>query len=146
MPSGAEPSADVRMLRMNDPRAAYSVVGGVLGVGDPEGDYKWTTDCAQFEFSGGDLSHSNLYMHYIANGDTLRETGPLKISIEVDGKPFDSFVQSQDGEHEYRHPAAGIVSPPGKTLLVTVRFSPPFVAKGDGQKLGILLQSIGFVE
>ena len=136
----------MRMLRMSDPQAAYSVISGVLDVGNPNGDYKWTTDCAQIEFMVGDVSHSHLYMHYIANGDTLRETGPLNISIDINGKPFDSFVQSKDGEHEYRHAAGAISGQPGKTLLVTVRISPPFVAKGDGQKLGILLQSIGFAD
>jgi len=147
MPTGAEPASGVRVLHMSDPQAAYSVVSGVLDVGNPEGDgYKWTTDSAQFEFMAGDLSHSSLYMHYIANGDTMRETGPLKISIDVDGKPFDSFVQADAGEHDYRHAAGAIATQPGKTLVVTVRIEPPFVAKGDGQKLGVLLQSIGFAD
>ena len=139
--AGAGAASEVRLLRMNDPDAVYSILDGVLGPGSGD-ESKWTTDHARFEFRVHSLANTDLYMRYSVHSGTLKDTGPLTITISVNGRPFDSFVKSKPGDYEYRHPAGGIT---GDVIQIDVTVNPPYIAPADKQKLGILLSTIGFV-
>jgi hypothetical protein len=144
MPEGSDPRPEVRLIAMNSLDAKFAVLEGVDGAGYGE-ERKWTADKARFQFRVASLSGSDLYLRFAVHDVTFRQTGPVRIGIDVNGNPFDSFVRTAPGEGEYRHPADGIVARPFDPLIVTIRIDPPYVAKNDNAKLGILLNEIGFV-
>jgi len=129
---------------MNGLDAKFGVLSGVDGAGTGA-ERKWTGDTARFRFCVRDLSASDLYLRYAAPEVTFRQTGPVRVSIDVNGKPFDSFLRTAPGDGEYRHPAAGIPAKPFEPFVVSIRIDPPYVAQDDNAKLGILLDEIGFV-
>jgi hypothetical protein len=144
MPQGTDPQPEVRLLKMNGLDAKFAVLAGVDGAGTGTGR-KWTDDTARFQFRVSDLSASDLYLRYAVPEVTFRQTGPVRVSIDVNGKPFDSFLRTAPGDGEFRHPADGILAKPFEPFIVSIRINPPYVAKDDNAKLGILLDEIGFV-
>ncbi len=137
MPEGSDPRPEVRLIRMNSLDAKLAILEGVADAGIGE-ERKWTAGQARFQFRVASLAGSDLYFRYAVAEVTFTQTGPVRISIDVNGKPFDSFVRTTPGEGEYRHPADGIVARPFDPLIVTLRIDPPFIAKGDNAKLGLL--------
>src|ERR1700754_199911 len=87
MPTGEEPPREVRLLVMNDLDAMFSVLEGVPGSGSGA-EYQWTADRARFEFRVPSLERNDLVVSYRLHSDTLAQTGPVRITLEVDGKPF----------------------------------------------------------
>jgi hypothetical protein len=144
MPQGSDPQPEVRLLTMNSLDAKLGVLEGVDSAGSGE-ELKWTADRARFQFRLASLRDSDLYLRFSVPDVTFRQTGPVRISIDVNGKMFDSFVRAAPGDGEYRRPADDIASQPFDPLIVAIRIDPPYVAKDDNAKLGILLNEIGFV-
>lgn len=144
MPSGADPEPEVRLLTLNDLDAKYAVLDGVDGAGSGE-ERKWTADRALFRFRVRSLAGSDLYMKYSVHDATFAQTGPVRITISVNGRAFDSFVKTAPGNYEYRHRANLIRARPYEPLLVSLAITPPYLAKEDQARLGILLTTIGFV-
>src|SRR5258708_7863672 len=100
MPTGGEPPPGGRVPLLNDVDAMFSVLEGVPGSGAGT-EYQWTADRARFEFRVPNLDRNDLVVRYRLHSDTLAQTGPVRITLEVDGKPFDSFVGSAAGTFKY---------------------------------------------
>ena len=143
MPATPDTPVEVRLITMNHPDAPFSIVEGVLDAGHGWG-FKWTLNHARFQLIAGDLANTDFVIRYAMDPRTLRDRGPVKITIIIDGKPFDSFVEGVVGEHEHRHPADELTSQSVRTLDVSLTVDPPWVAE-DGARLGIFLGAIGFV-
>lgn len=143
MPSDPEPPVEVRIITMNHPEAPFSIVEGVRDAGYDWG-FKWTLDHARFQLIAGDLTHTDFFLRYAMDPRTLRDRGPVAITITIDGKPFDSFVESIEGVHLHRHSADELTSQSIRVLDVTLTVEPPWISP-DGAKLGIFLDAIGFV-
>jgi hypothetical protein len=143
MPATPDTPVEVRLITMNHPDAPFSIVEGVLDAGHGWG-FKWTLNHARFQLIARDLTNTDFFIRYAMDPRTLRDRGPVKITIIIDGKPFDSFVEGVVGEHEHRHPADELTSQSVRTLDVSLTVDPPWVAE-DGARLGIFLGAIGFV-
>ena len=143
MPSTPDSSAEIRLITMNHPDAPFSILEGVLDAGNGWG-FKWALNHARFQLIAGDLANSDFVIRYAMDPRTLHDRGPVKLTIVIDGKPFDSFVEGVIGEHEHRHPAGDLTSKRVRTLDVSLTVDPPWIAP-DGAMLGIYLGSLGFV-
>ena len=141
--SGPAAVAEVRKIVIKDPDAAFNVLDGVYEVGR-EAEFSWTSEHIRVQLVAGDVSNDDFFMHYATVEKTLRKTGPVRITITIDGKEFDSFVQGEDDVHLYKHPADSISNNLVRTMNVDVTIDPPWISP-DGTKLGFLLESIGFV-
>jgi hypothetical protein len=144
MPPGRDPQPEVRLLKMNGLDANFAVLEGVPGAGSGE-EQKWTSDRARFQFRVASLDGDDLYLRFAVPEVTFRRTGPVRVSIDVNGRMFDSFVRTTPGQGEYRHPAEAIETRPFDPLILSIRIDPPYIAEEDNAKLGILLNEIGFV-
>ncbi len=145
MPTGADPEPEVRLLTMGGLDAKFAVLEGVDGAGTGE-ERKWTADKARFRFRLAGFARQDFYMEYTVHDVTLHQTGPLRITIAVNGTTFDSFVKTAPGGYEYRRAAEAIGVGSYEPFEVSITVDPPYVAPDDGAKLGILLTKIGFVD
>ena len=127
---------------MTDPDAQYGLVEGVYDTGRGEG-FKWSSEQFHVHLTAADLTHADLSMHYWVVDKILKTTGPLRITIAINGQPFDTFLETTDGERRYHHPAGAFTSSQVRPLDVAVTIHPASVSN-DGTKLGILLESVGF--
>jgi len=140
--SAPDPIQEIRKVTMSDPDSLYSILEGISDAGRSE--YKWTSGRVRLQLVAGGLTNTDFFMHYWLTERTLRDTGPVRITVTIDGQAFDTFVERAAGEHVYKHPAGGIASEEVRPLNVTVTFDPPWIDK-DGSKIGALLESIGLV-
>jgi hypothetical protein len=144
MPPGADPVTEVRLVKLNDPDAPFSIVEGVLDAGRGWG-FKWTLDHARFELIVGDVKNSDLFLRYSLDPTTLRDRGPVKIMIAVNGKTVDAFTSdSVEGVHEHRRAADSFKPPDVQRLELSLTVEPPWIAP-DGKRLGVYVDEIGFV-
>ena len=133
---------EVRKITMNQPDALFNILDGVVDPGDGLGS-KWTLDRAHFQLLAAGLTNSDFFVRYTIDPTTLHDRGPIRITITINGKPFDSWVESTLGEHVHRRPAETLTSKELRTLDVELAVDPPWVSK-DGTKLGVFLDAIGF--
>jgi len=145
MPQGADPQPEVRLLTMGSLDAKLNVLAGVDGAGAGE-ERKWTTDKIRFRFQLSSFAGRDFYMQYSVHDVTFRQTGPVRITIALNGATFDSFVKTAPDDYEYKHAADQIALPPNQPFEVTLTIDPPYIAPDDGARLGILLTTIGFVD
>jgi hypothetical protein len=145
MPGGLDPQPEVRLITMNGIDAKLAVLAGVDGAGTGE-ERKWTADKARFRFRVGSFGHRDFYMRYSVHPVTFQQTGPVRLSIAVNGVAFDSFRKDAPGDFEYRRAADDIGIPPYQPFEISIAVDPPYVAPDDGAKMGILLTSIGFLD
>jgi hypothetical protein len=143
VPSTPDPPAEVRLITMNHPEAPFSIVEGVPDAGYGWG-FKWTLSHARFQLIAGDLANTDFVIRYGMDPRTLHDRGPVTLTITIDGKQFDTFVEGAVGVYEHRHPAGELTSKTVRALNVSLTIDPPWISE-DGSKLGIFLGSIGFV-
>jgi hypothetical protein len=143
MPLAPDPVTEVRLIKMNDPDATFSILDGVLDAGRGWG-FKWTLDRARFQLIAGDLSTTDYFVRYSLDPTTFRDRGPVRIMTAINGETFDTFVASELGEHVHRRKADSLKSSEVRTLDLTLTVDPPWISS-DGTKLGVFLDSIGFV-
>src|SRR5579859_1048568 len=135
--TGPAAVAEVRKIVIKDPDATFNVLDGVYEVGR-EAEFSWTSEHIRLQLVAGDVSNNDFFMHYATVENTLRKTGPVRITITIDGTKFDSFVQGENGVHLYKHPAGSISNNEVRTMNVDVTIDPPWISS-DGTKLGFLL-------
>ena len=130
-------------MTTNHPEAPFSIIDGVPDAGYGWG-FKWTLDHAHFELIAGDLSNSDLFLHYGLDPRTFHDRGPIRITIAINGKTVDTFTEAVVGEHVHRRRADAIKSKEVETLNLSLTVDPAWISP-DGSRLGIFLGAIGFV-
>lgn len=74
---------------------------------------------------------------------TLKDTGPVTLTFEVNGKRAGTLRCEQAGAYRFRAPVpAGLEE--DVTLVVII--DKPWVSPGDGARLGVLVSAAGFLE
>ena len=140
---GFVPRTEVREITMKQPEALFNILDGVIDPGDGWG-FKWTQERAHFQLLAANLANSDFFVRYSMDPTTLHDRGSIRINVAINGRPFDSWVESSLGEHVHRRPAETLTSKELRTLDVELAVDPPWVSK-DGTKLGVFLDSIGFM-
>lgn len=143
MPALTDPVTEVRLITTNDPDAPFSIVDGVLDAGYGWG-FKWTLQSAHFRFQVGDVANTDFYVRYALDPRTLHDRGPIRVTVTINGKEFDSFTDGVEGEHVHRRAADSLKGTNIEPLDVLLTVAPPWDSP-DGKKLGIFLGAIGFV-
>lgn len=143
MPATPESRQVVAFVKLNELNSLLVIQDGVFDAGHGWG-FKWTSDRANFRFVTSDLKKTDFYLYYALDPQTFGQRGPVRIAIQIDGKPFDSFVESVAGEHTHRHPADELSSATIRTLDLSLQVDPPWVSS-DGTKFGIFAGEIGFI-
>ena len=143
MPEGLDPRPEVRMFKLGDADALLNVIQGVPAAGRDE--RPWTEERATFQFRVRSLENCDFRMQFTLEPVTMKQTGPVRITITAGGSVFDSFVKTSPGDYEYRRAADRIPVRPYQPLIVTVNIDPPYIIPHNNAKLGVALTSIGFV-
>jgi hypothetical protein len=145
LPRQYEPSAqdlpipDVPLLVMGTTSAAENVVGGMS---DEESEWPWSDEHPRFRCFLRDRGPWQFILQFFATNDTLKDTGPVTVTVSINGAPFSKFLVEKAGIARYEHdvPAENPLS--GRADIdLTIN---PFWTSTDGTRLGILIHSIGF--
>jgi hypothetical protein len=141
-PSGSDPASSPHFVSMSQPRADAHIVKDIAK-GPGAGWRRWANAAPELTF---DLDADRLWSAeaILAVPDEIRrQTGPVKISVRVNGQEAGVAVFDMGDERTITFPAPAGLS--GKTRL---EFVPDrvFVSPADGAKLSFLLRAAGFRE
>jgi len=77
---------------------------------------------------------------------TLKDTGPVTISILVNDNPLDTLHYDTPGQRHFQKPVPESFLRAKTVNHVTMEIDKPWVSKDDGAVLGYILTRAGFTE
>jgi hypothetical protein len=75
---------------------------------------------------------------------TFRDTGPVTLTLRINGALFDRHRVDSPGEHNYTKPVPASLVRVNQENQVAIDPDPVWVSKADGGKLGFILSRAGF--
>ena len=130
-------------VAMSDPNADAYLVGGFRN--QSEGSWRWTHDHPTLQFYLPKVPRLRFLMDLTFPDQTFAQTGPVEITIRINGREFDRVRYTKPGSQEYARDAPWeFLHPDG---VNTVALDPDKTAAGPGgERLGFVLTRAGFVE
>jgi hypothetical protein len=130
----------VPLLTMGTSIAEENTIDGIFG---NDSAWPWSNEHPRFLCflrSGGSWQ---FVLQFAAAKTALRDTGPVTITVSINDMPFTKFVVSVDGTAEYVHDVPAKMALSG-AVRVDLAIQPFWTSPKDGERLGVLIHSIGF--
>lgn len=105
----------------------------------------WTGAHPAFQFTPSSAENLDFYLEFGISQTTFNDTGPVTLTIRINGEVIDSPRFTKAEEYEYSHPVTPALLRARSPVLAEVDIDPAWIAP-DKEKLGILLYTAGFVE
>lgn len=138
----AEDPPDPRFLvRVIVPSSSRRIVKDIDG---PPALYRWTGAEPTVKVKLPDGDPWLAQMELAVAEATLKETGPVTVSLWVNGREIGQARYEKPGEQTLSIPLPKDVLPNGGEATLMARIDPVWVAPSDGAKLGVLLKAMGF--
>ena len=131
-------------LSMADPNAGQYLVKDVADHGP--GTWRWVFDHPVLRFALPAVTRVNFTMDFAIPERTMRETGPVTLTIRINGAVLDRPLWDKPGELHYAHAVPPEMLRPNSINLVAIDPDPVWVSKADGGRLGFILSRAGFTE
>lgn len=143
--TGTEPSDVGHFVNLGDRKADAYIVRDVTESAEG-GSWRWTRKRPELRFFLDSIEHLTFTMDFSIAEITMKDTGPVTISILVNGNPLDTLHYNTPGERHFKKPV------PEKFLRlktvnhVSMEIDPVWVSKTDGAVLGFILTRAGFTQ
>jgi hypothetical protein len=131
-------------LSMDDPNAGAYLVQGVADRGP--GTWRWAFDHPVLRFFVPGALRLQFTMEFTIPESTFRDTGPVTLSISMNGRPFDRPRCERAGQQSYTHAVPSELLRANAINLVAIDPHPVWVSRADGGHLGFILSRAGFTE
>ena len=129
---------------MADPNAAAYLVQGVADHGP--GTWRWVFDHPVLRFFVPAAPRLQFTMEFTLPESTFRDTGPVTLSISLNGNLLDRLRCDKPGQQVYTHPVPAELLHADAINLVAIDPHPVWVSPSDGGRLGFILSRAGFTE
>lgn len=138
----AEDPPDERFLvRMVVPSADKRIV---QEIGGTAAMFRWTAGEPAVRVKLPDAGPWLARMEFAIAEATWKETGPVTVTLLLNGRTLGVSRYERFGEHEFAVPVPAGALPGGGEARLSARIDPVWVAPSDGAKLGVLLKAMGF--
>jgi hypothetical protein len=117
--------------------------GTATGVFIDNTAWAWTSERPGFRCFLRDGGPWQLFLQYATVRTTLKDTGPVTVSVSINHLPFSKFVVSVDGKAEYVRDVPAELAISG-AVRVDLTIEPSWRSPRDGQRLGFLIHAVGF--
>jgi hypothetical protein len=128
------------LLTMGTNITEENAIEGVYGTNN---DWPWSNDHPSFVCFLKGPGPWQFALHFATVKTTLRDTGPVTITVWINDMPFSKFVVSEATVAEYTRNVPAEMAISG-AVRVALTIQPFWTSPKDGQRLGILIRSIGF--
>ncbi len=130
-------------VAMSDPNADAYIVQGFRA--KSEGAWRWAHEHPVLRFFLPALGRAKFSMALTLPDQTFRLTGPVTLTLAINGHVLDRVRYEKPGEQQYAHDVpAAFLKPQG---INTVAIEPDRVAEANpGEKLSFVLIRAGFTE
>jgi hypothetical protein len=142
---GPEPSGLSYFLSMSNPNADAYIVQGIAAYTEGSG-FRWAFAHPVLRFLVPRIDHPRFIMDFALPETTFRATGPVTLSISLNGLPFDRPRFDHPGPQHYEHDVAPQLLRAGAINLVAIDPDKLYTSAADGVKLGFPLSRVGFVD
>ena len=138
-----EPAAGLsHFIAMNDPAVDANLVSGFRE--KSEGTWRWAREHPVMRFNLPPLGHARFTMVFVLPDATFPITGPLTLTVSVNGHALAPARFDKAGEHEFQ---CDVPAEYLKTGVNLVAIEPDkAVAPNPGEKLSFVLIRAGFTE
>jgi hypothetical protein len=142
--NAASPGPLTHFVSLADPHAdAYLVRDFAPADG---GASRWALDHPVLRFYLPPSNGLRFTMDFALPERTFRDTGPVTLTLRVNGEFLDRHRCESAGQQHYEHAVPPALLRPGAVNLVGIDPDPVWVSKTDGGRIGFVLVRAGFVE
>ena len=127
---------------MEDPESDRYVVQGFTG--RTEAPWRWAYEHPVLRFWGPDFEPVHFFMDFSIPERTFRETGPVTLTLSLNGEVFDRKLCAQAGQQHYSHEAPAVLLRRNAMNLIAIDPDKFWVSREDGAKYGFILARAGF--
>ena len=130
-------------IAMNDAAADAYVVSGVSRHVEG-GVWRWAGKRAEVRFRLGSAEGLKLRIDFTVPEVSFKQTGPVSLSIFVNGVPFDRVTCDRPGERKFEKEAPPSILKADSVNTVAIETDKVWTSPVDGAQLGFILTSVGF--
>jgi len=141
----ADPNPVGPFAEMGDLNApAYIVHDVALGV--PASTWRWTGKSPELRFFLEHIDNVTFKADFSVADATFKDTGPVVISVFINGAPFDTVHCAAAGERHFEKPVPATLLHARSINLAAMEIDKVWVSKLDGAALGFILTRAGFTQ
>lgn len=142
--TGPEKFALGPLVRMSDSNADAHIVRDISRTVEG-GGWRWAHQRPELRFRLQTTENLKFVMDFGVPETTYRDTGPIKVSVFVNGQLLDVIPVDKPGDRHFEKPVPGSWLRTDGDTKVAAEVDKPWVAPADGAKLGFTLSRAGFV-
>lgn len=132
-------------VNMGDPNAAAHFIGDISDALEG-GSWRWVRKRPTLRFGLDSTVGIKLKVDLTVPGQILKETGPMTISFQVNGRLLEKIRYDKEGTYEFLKPVEPGWLKKGAENVVTLEADKVWVSPSDGAVLAFILMRAGFVQ
>jgi hypothetical protein len=141
--TGADPSPVGRFVNLAETNAEAYVIRDVNH--GSEGDlWRWTRKRPELRFFLETIDHLDFKADFSIADATFKDTGPVTISVFINGNLLDKIKCAEPGEKHFSKPVPESFLHAKALNFVALDIDKVWVSKTDGAELGFILIRAGF--
>ena len=129
---------------MSQPDADRYIVQGMRP--KSEGPWRWAHDHPVLRFYVPEVGRVNFQMDFSLPESNFHQTGPVTMTLAINGRFFDRVRFDKPGQQQYTHSVPVELIHPNDVNLVAITPDKTSGPPQSGERLGFVLTSAGFAE
>jgi hypothetical protein len=106
--------------------------------------WRWTRKRPELRFFLDSIDHLKFSADFSVADATLKDTGPVTISVFINGHPLGSVKCADAGRKLFEKPVPAAFMRPKAVNFAALEIDKVWVSKTDGAVLGFILTTAGF--
>ncbi len=145
-PLSVEDSSPLKsFINMNEVAAPVHFVRDIAPAVEG-GSWRWARKSPTLMFSVPSTKHMKFSADFTISGHTLKETGPVTMTITINGHELDKTTYSTEGDRHFEKPVPEDWLRTKAENVVTMEVDKVYVAPSDKVVLGFVLTRAGFIQ
>ena len=132
-------------VNMSDPTADAFIVRDMSRTTEG-GSWRWAYRHPQLRFYLRGIDKLHFVMDARLAENTFHETGPVTLTIQINGHDFDKILFDKPGDRHYDKPVAASFLQPHSENFVSFETDKQWTSKEDGAVLSFVLTRAGFIK
>ena len=134
-----------QFINMNEPSADAFIVRDISRTTEA-GSWRWAYRHPQLRFYLRNVDRLHFVMDVGLAENTFRETGPVTLTVQINGHDFDKFVLDKPGDRHFDKLVPAALLQPHSENFVSFETDKQWVSKEDGAVLSFVLRRAGFIK
>jgi hypothetical protein len=143
--SGADPSPVGSFVHLAEADADSYIVRDVNGAAEA-GLWRWTRKRPELRFFLDSIDHLNFKADFSIADATFKDTGPVTVSVFINGNLLDTVRYAEPGEKHFSKPVPERFLHVKALNFAALEIDKVWVSKTDGAQLGFILMRAGFAQ